>query len=105
MLQTASFDTQKLSVHFDSGDCYEMVWSEIVAITAYRMDLVTRQLLVLEFEHESAHVLEVFSDGNGWQELLGYVLHRYVLERERVLPVLDAIAVEDEPFAVYRRLA
>ena len=105
MSQTISFDTERLSVRFDSGDHCEMEWSEVAAVAVYRLDLVTRQLLVLELEHESAHVLEVFNDENGWQELLGHVLHRYGLDRERVLPVLEAIDAGDEPFVIYRRQA
>jgi hypothetical protein len=80
-----------------------MEWSEVVAIAVHRMDLVTRQLLVLEFTHESAHAWEVFSDDNAWRDLLGHVLQRHGLDRERVLPVLDAMVVDDEPFVIYRR--
>lgn len=92
-----------LGIRAESGACAEVPWREIVEIAVHRLDLITRQPLVLELVHESGHVWEVFSDEPGWQPLVAHLLQRHGLEAERVLPRLAALNPDDEPVVLHRR--
>jgi uncharacterized cupin superfamily protein len=77
-------------------------WSEITRVTAGKLDCITRVDTVLEFDHESGHLLEINNNWAGFDTVVEAVGKHYSLPADWYAAA-EKLGARDDAIVVWQR--
>lgn len=87
----------------DRAGCrMHLPWSEITRVTAGKLDCITRVDIVLEFDHESGHFLEINDNWAGFDLVIDAVGNTYSLEKGWYRAI-EKLGARDDAIVVWQR--